>query len=268
MGMTVLVENKAGGNFIPARKEVLTLATRRPHALFHLDELADHPGAASGLSVRPAEIRRRSPRSSTGPLILVVKNDLGVKSVKELIALAKQKPGTLKFGAGGGTGSSLGFATALLQDHGRTSRSPSCPIAAPGPALNDLLGGHIDAMFDAMPVMSIAGQGRQSDAARGHRHQALGGAARRADHAGVRLPDLRRSPAGTASWRRPARRPPSCRSCATRPRRRWRRRTWSRRWPRRAWSRAARQPAEFAKYLASELAFYKKIVKDANLKPE
>ena len=27
-------------------------------------------------------------------------------------------------------------------------------------------------------------------------------------------------------------------------------------------------PADFAKYMASELAFYKKIVKDANLKPE
>ena len=29
------------------------------------------------------------------------------------------------------------------------------PYRGAGPALNDLLGGHIDAMFDAMPVMSI-----------------------------------------------------------------------------------------------------------------
>ena len=28
------------------------------------------------------------------------------------------------------------------------------------------------------------------------------------------------------------------------------------------------QPADFAKYMASELAFYKQIVKDANIKPE
>ncbi len=37
---------------------------------------------------------------------------------------------------------------------------------------------------------------------------------------------------------------------------------------RRAWTRAARSPPSIAKYLASELAFYKKIVKDANIKPE
>ena len=29
------------------------------------------------------------------------------------------------------------------------------PYRGAGPALNDLLGGHIDAMFDAMPVMSM-----------------------------------------------------------------------------------------------------------------
>ena len=29
------------------------------------------------------------------------------------------------------------------------------PYRGAGPALNDLLGGHIDAMFDAMPVMSV-----------------------------------------------------------------------------------------------------------------
>ena len=91
---------------------------------------------------------------STGPLILVAKNDLGVKSVKELVELAKKKPGTLKFGAGGGTGSSLGLATALLQTLADINIT-IVPYRGAGPALNDLLGGHIDAMIDAMPVMSV-----------------------------------------------------------------------------------------------------------------
>ena len=37
-------------------------------------------------------------------------NDLGVKTLKELLDLAKKKPGKLNFGLGGGIGSSLGFA--------------------------------------------------------------------------------------------------------------------------------------------------------------
>src|SRR5262249_16362169 len=45
-----------------------------------------------------------------------------------------------------------------------------------------------------------------------------------------------------ASWRRPARRRRSCKSCATRWPRRWLRRTSSTRWRSRGWSRAARSP--------------------------
>ena len=74
--------------------------------------------------------------------------------MKELIALAKQKPGTLKFGVGGGVGSSLGFGTELLKTLAGINIT-IVPYRGAGPALNDLLGGHIDAMFDAMPVMSV-----------------------------------------------------------------------------------------------------------------
>ena len=55
---------------------------------------------------------------------------------------------------GGGVGSSLGVATELLK--ARTGiKITVVPYRGAGPALNDLLGGHIDAMFDAMPVMAV-----------------------------------------------------------------------------------------------------------------
>lgn len=153
MGMTVLVENKAGGNFIPAGKEVLGSAADG-HTLYFI--------SSSSLITQalypdyPFDLLKFVPVSevSTGPLIIVAKNDLGVKSMKELVALAKQKPGALKFGAGGGVGSSLGFGTALLQTLADI-KITIVPYRGAGPALNDLLGGHIDAMVDAMPVMSI-----------------------------------------------------------------------------------------------------------------
>ena len=77
-GMTVLVENRAGGNFIPALRTwhaPLRTVTRS----FSLDQFADHPAAAPRLSVRSHKFMAVT-EVATGPLILVVRNDLGVKS--------------------------------------------------------------------------------------------------------------------------------------------------------------------------------------------
>jgi len=148
----VLVENKSGGNFIPALRE-LTSAPADGHTLFFI--------STSTLIAQPLypnypfDLTKLTPITevATGPLILVVRKDLGVKNLGELIAYAKQNPGKLSFGAGGGSGSSMFLATELLKmKTGMTVAT--IPYRGAGPALTDLLGGHIDGMFDAMPVMS------------------------------------------------------------------------------------------------------------------
>jgi tripartite-type tricarboxylate transporter receptor subunit TctC len=148
----VLVENKAGGNFIPAVRE-LTGSPPDGHTLFFI--------STSTLITQPLhpdypfDLTKLTPvcQVATGPLILVVRKDLPIKSIGELVAYAKQNPGKLSFGAGGGTGSSLYFATELLKSKTGITAA-TIPYRGAGPALNDLLGGHIDAMFDAMPVMA------------------------------------------------------------------------------------------------------------------
>jgi tripartite-type tricarboxylate transporter receptor subunit TctC len=71
-----------------------------------------------------------------------------------MVDFAKANPEKLSFGAGGGTGSSLYFALELLRS--KTGMKVTVVnYRGAGPALNDLLGGHIDAMFDAMPVMVV-----------------------------------------------------------------------------------------------------------------
>jgi tripartite-type tricarboxylate transporter receptor subunit TctC len=148
---TVIVENKVGGNFIPALRE-LTSSPPDGHTLFFISTSALitqplHPDY-------PFDLTKLTPvtQVATGPLILVARNDLGIKSVKALVDHATKNPGALKFGAGGGTGSSLYLATELLK--ARTGiKVTVVPYRGAAPALNDLLGGHIDAMFDAMPVM-------------------------------------------------------------------------------------------------------------------
>src|SRR5215472_12783096 len=124
---TVFVENKAGGNFIPALRE-LTGSAADGHTLFFISTSALitqplHPDY-------PFDLTRLAPvtQVATGPLILVVKNDLGIRTLGALIAHARANPG---------------IKIAIVNYRGA------------GPALNDLLGGHIDGMFDAMPVMVV-----------------------------------------------------------------------------------------------------------------
>ncbi len=151
MRTTVLVENKVGGNFIPALRE-LTGSAPDGHTLYFI--------STSSLITQPLhpdypfDLTRLTPvtQVATGPLILVARNGLGIRSVRELIEHANRNPDKLRFGVGGGTGSSLYLATELLK--ARTGiRITIVPYRGAAPALNDLLGEHIDAMFDAMPVM-------------------------------------------------------------------------------------------------------------------
>jgi tripartite-type tricarboxylate transporter receptor subunit TctC len=151
MRTTVLVENRVGGNFIPALRE-LTGSAPDGHTLYFI--------STSSLIAQPLhpdypfDLTRLTPvtQVATGPLILVARNGLGIRSVRELIEHANRNPDKLRFGVGGGTGSSLYLATELLK--ARTGiRITIVPYRGAAPALNDLLGEHIDAMFDAMPVM-------------------------------------------------------------------------------------------------------------------
>jgi tripartite-type tricarboxylate transporter receptor subunit TctC len=153
MKANVIVENKAGGNFIPALRD-LTGSPPDGTTLFFISTstLITQPLHAG----YPFDLTKLTPitQVATGPLILVVKNGLGVKTVRELIEHANKNPGKLSFGAGGGTGSSLYFATALLVSKTGIKLN-IVNYRGAGPALNDLLGGHIDGMFDAMPVMAV-----------------------------------------------------------------------------------------------------------------
>ncbi|MCJ0764005.1 Bug family tripartite tricarboxylate transporter substrate binding protein [Variovorax terrae] len=80
-----------------------------------------------------------------GPVVLVVNAQVPARSVAELIALAKQKPGELSFGSGGqGTNSHLsGELFASMTG----TRLTHVPYKGDGQALTDLLGGQVQMMF-------------------------------------------------------------------------------------------------------------------------
>ena len=84
------------------------------------------------------------------PNILVVHPTLAVKTVSDLIALAKAKPGTLNYPSAG-LGSSSHLAGELL-DSIAGVKMVHIPYKGGGPALTDLLGGQMQLMFATMPA--------------------------------------------------------------------------------------------------------------------
>src|SRR6476659_7687428 len=72
--------------------------------------------------------------------VLAVNNEVPVKSVKEFIALAKNKPGQIKY-ASGGVGGSLHLAMELFKSHVGIDLL-HIPFKGAGPGVIDVIGGH------------------------------------------------------------------------------------------------------------------------------
>jgi tripartite-type tricarboxylate transporter receptor subunit TctC len=85
------------------------------------------------------------------PELLVVADNVPVKTFGELIALAKSKPGKLNF-ASTGIGGVPHMAGELLKVSAGINIE-HVPYRGAAPAVNDLLGGHVNMMFADIPVL-------------------------------------------------------------------------------------------------------------------
>ena len=96
---------------------------------------------------------------SSSPFFLVVSADSPIKSVRELIELAKAKPNSLNYGSGG-PGSMHHLSTELFQSLTGTKMT-HVPYKATPPAMNDLLAGHIQVLFgDSTSTLPMINQGK------------------------------------------------------------------------------------------------------------
>ena len=85
---------------------------------------------------------------TAGPLVIVANPSLPAKDVKELIALAKSKPGELAF-ASSGPGQSTHLAAELF-DTMAGIKMTHVPYKGSAPALTDVMGGQVALFFDTM----------------------------------------------------------------------------------------------------------------------
>ena len=126
-----------------------------------------------------------------GHLMLAVSPKSDIKSVKELIEKAKANPGKLtnassSNGSPGHVGGELfKFMTGTQIQH--------VPYRGGAPAINDLVAGHVDLMFESLNSHFQRRQVRPGQGARGERRQALDGVPGPADHRGGGRAGLQRA---------------------------------------------------------------------------
>jgi tripartite-type tricarboxylate transporter receptor subunit TctC len=108
------------------------------------------------------------------PLIMAINADVPARSVADVIALAKAKPGELTF-ASSGSGGAPHLAGEMFR-HVTGTDVQHVPYRGSGPAVIDLMAGRITMMFDATPSLLpniTAGKLRPIAAASPQRHRLL-----------------------------------------------------------------------------------------------
>jgi tripartite-type tricarboxylate transporter receptor subunit TctC len=160
LGQQVVVDNRGGaaGNI---GAELAARATPDGYTLFtcNIATFAISPALYRKLAYNPET--DFSPLGTTGstPNVLVVYTPLPATTIAEFISLVQAQPGKLNYGSAG-VGTSPQLSMELFKSTARIE-IVHIPYKGAGPALADLLGGHVQAMFTTVPsVITMIRSGR------------------------------------------------------------------------------------------------------------
>jgi tripartite-type tricarboxylate transporter receptor subunit TctC len=153
LGQQLVVDNRAGASGNIAAELVAKAAPDGYTLIFANSSLAISPALYQKLPFDPVKDLIPISMVSSYPFVLVVHPALPVRSVRELVALSKAKPGALTYSsAGAGTMSHLAMEQLSL----RTAiRLTHLPYKGAAPATVGLLSGEAQLAFIVMPVAQV-----------------------------------------------------------------------------------------------------------------
>ena len=152
MKQQVVVDNRAGaGGLIAAEHVAKSPPDGYTLLLGNVATLTIIPNVQKNVPYDPFKDFEPVSLIASAPLLVVVHPSLPVTSVKQLIALAKAKPGQLNY-ASNGVGSSTHLATELFKVMTGTNMT-HIPYKGLSPATTDLLSGQVEVMFSSAVAM-------------------------------------------------------------------------------------------------------------------
>ena len=153
MGQQIVVDNRPGGNTLIATEAVVRAAPDGYTLIMQTNNLSANPTLYRGkLSFDTLKDLAPVALVAGNPHVLVVHPSVPARNLREFIALAKSKPGSITFAtAGAGTvnhlsGELLKMLAGIDLLH--------VPYKGSGSVMPDLLGGHVSSLFAAMPTVT------------------------------------------------------------------------------------------------------------------
>lgn len=152
LGRPVYVDNRAGANGSIGAQEVKKSAPDGNTLLLGtLGQMAINPTLYKKLPYDTLKDFAPVSLVSMGPLLLVANPSFPPNNVQELIAYAKARPAKVDFGSGG-NGITAHLAMELFQSQAGIKLN-HIPYKGSPAAINDLMGGQVLLMFDAVPAV-------------------------------------------------------------------------------------------------------------------
>lgn len=149
-GPSVVVENRPGGGTVPATDAVArsapdgnTLLVAAP--AFVVNDALKRPSST------PVDQFEPVCQFAVTPMILVVRSDSPYKTLDDLLAAARAKPGELQL-VSGGPATSLHFAIEVIKRAAKVDMT-YVPYGGTPPAMNALMGGHVTAVMGDYPTL-------------------------------------------------------------------------------------------------------------------